>query len=67
LHRYCARENAEFQYFIRFRDIAGTKSDHASGHHCKNATAIHDFSLPVLITVSPREQLPSQATSASAD
>jgi len=36
-------EHAEFQHFIRSRDVAGTKTDNTNGHHCKNATAIHDF------------------------
>src|SRR5580704_6660394 len=44
----CVQEHAEFHHFIRSRDVAGTKSDHANGNHCKNAAAVHDFTPPVL-------------------
>src|SRR6478672_7898966 len=53
----CVQEHAEFHRFIRSPDVAGTKSDHANGHHCKNATAIHDFTPPVLIRHSPDDRL----------
>jgi hypothetical protein len=36
-------EHTEFQHFIRSCDVVGTKADNTNGHHCKNATAIHDF------------------------
>jgi hypothetical protein len=41
------QEHAEFEHFIRSRDAAGTKTDHANGRNCKNATALHEFILPV--------------------
>ena len=47
----CVQEHAEFQYFICPRDAAGTKTDHTNGHHCQNATAIHDFILPVFFGI----------------
>ena len=51
LDRGCVHEHAEFQHFVRFRDAAGTKTDHTNGHHCKNATAIYDFILPVFFGI----------------
>src|SRR5579872_5856978 len=53
----CVQEHAEFHHFIRSRDVAGTKSDHANGHHCKNAPAAHDLTPPVLIRHSPDDRL----------
>src|SRR5580704_6687484 len=55
----CVQEHAEFQHFIRSRDAAGTKTGHANGHHNNNATAAHDFILPVLIRVARLVEKPA--------
>jgi hypothetical protein len=57
LNRGCVHEHAEFQHFIRSRDIADTKPDTTNGHHCKNSTVIHDFTPQVLIRHSPDDRL----------
>jgi hypothetical protein len=43
----CVHKYPEFQRFIRSRDAAGAKTDHADGRQTKHAMSIHDVTLPL--------------------